>query len=61
MVKVADFGLAKLFNGKKMKQVRDRKLLMQTACGSRLYAAPEVLEKHKYGSSVDMWGLGIIL
>lgn len=34
---------------------------MKTACGSRLYAAPEILQKKKYSSSVDMWGVGISL
>jgi len=34
---------------------------MRTACGSRLYAAPEVIQHQMYDASVDMWGLGVVM
>jgi serine/threonine protein kinase len=34
---------------------------MRTACGSRLYAAPEVIQHKSYEASVDMWGLGVVM
>ncbi|CAH8444363.1 unnamed protein product [Schistosoma turkestanicum] len=52
-VKVADFGLANLFEC-------DQRLT--TFCGSPPYAAPELfLGIPYYGPSVDIWSLGVIL
>jgi calcium/calmodulin-dependent protein kinase I len=51
-IKIADFGLAKLVKGDS---------LMQTACGTPGYVAPEILESRPYGSEVDMWSLGVIM
>ena len=31
------------------------------SCGTPAYVAPEILRREKYGSSVDMWGLGVII
>ncbi|TYZ59269.1 hypothetical protein PybrP1_007626, partial [[Pythium] brassicae (nom. inval.)] len=34
--------------------------LMQTACGTPGYVAPEILEGRPYGAEVDLWSLGVI-
>ncbi|POM65038.1 CAMK/CAMK1 protein kinase, partial [Phytophthora palmivora] len=49
--KIADFRLAKLIKGDS---------LMQTACGTPGYVAPEILEGRPYGAEVDLWSLGVI-
>lgn len=52
-LKIADFGLAKIL---------DQKKVMQTACGTPGYVAPEVLMKNGgYTQEVDMWSVGVIL
>mmetsp|Transcript_10010 Transcript_10010/g.29563 ORF Transcript_10010/g.29563 Transcript_10010/m.29563 type:complete len:332 (-) Transcript_10010:498-1493(-) len=51
-IKLADFGLAKLVNGANV---------MQTACGTPGYVAPEILANKGYGLEVDMWSVGVIL
>jgi len=51
VIKIADFGLAKLL---------DANTLMHTACGTPGYVAPEILEGRGYGIEVDMWSLGVI-
>jgi len=50
-VKIADFGLSKIIDQEKM---------MQTACGTPGYVAPEVLNAEGYGHEVDMWSIGVI-
>jgi len=50
-VKIADFGLAKLLK---------EETLMQTACGTPGYVAPEILEVQDYDNKVDSWSLGVI-
>eukprot|EP01128_Nolandella_sp_AFSM9_P012850 TRINITY_DN9689_c0_g1_i1.p1 TRINITY_DN9689_c0_g1~~TRINITY_DN9689_c0_g1_i1.p1 ORF type:complete len:382 (+),score=129.78 TRINITY_DN9689_c0_g1_i1:58-1146(+) len=50
-VKIADFGLSKMFDGNEM---------LMTSCGTPGYVAPEVLMCESYDKSVDMWGIGII-
>jgi len=50
-VKIADFGLAKLLNAD---------TLMQTACGTPGYVAPEILNVQPYDEKVDSWSLGVI-
>jgi|ERR1712216_398424 len=50
-VKIADFGLAKLLNDE---------TIMQTACGTPGYVAPEILESTAYDEKVDAWSLGVI-
>ena len=52
VLKVADFGLAKLVKENEM---------MQTSCGTPGYVAPEVLLGKSYNSAVDMWSTGVIL
>ncbi|KAI0923775.1 hypothetical protein AcV5_009234 [Taiwanofungus camphoratus] len=52
-IKVADFGMA-AWQGKSN--------MLQTACGSPHYAAPEVIMGRAYnGSSSDIWSCGVIL
>lgn len=55
VVKVADFGLAKVFTGTNMK----------TKCGTWGYSAPEMISgsgiSFGYDSKVDSWSLGTIL
>jgi len=52
-IKIADFGLSH-----KHKEGE----LLQTACGSPCYAAPEMILGKKYrGSTVDVWSCGVVL
>ena len=52
-IKIVDFGLS---NTHKPDE------LLQTACGSPCYAAPEMIAGKKYvGSRVDLWSTGVIL
>ncbi|KAG9309519.1 Pkinase-domain-containing protein [Chiua virens] len=54
-IKVADFGMAAWQTGA-------REGLLQTACGSPHYAAPEVIMGHAYdGRASDIWSCGVIL
>jgi serine/threonine protein kinase len=51
--KLADFGLC---------HVTSSKHLLQTPCGSPLYAPPELLSGQGYdGKAADIWSLGIVL
>jgi len=50
-VKIADFGLSKIVG---------QKVMMQTACGTPGYVAPEVLQAQGYGPEVDLWSIGVI-
>ncbi|ELU18286.1 hypothetical protein CAPTEDRAFT_90577 [Capitella teleta] len=53
VAKVADFGLARHFDGDQM---------LETMCGSAAYAAPEVLTGRGYfGPPCDVWSLGVVL
>lgn len=52
-VKLADFGLSNHFQ---------KGSLLQTYCGSPLYAAPEIVKGLPYqGPEVDCWALGVLL
>jgi len=51
-IKLADFGLSKILGPDSM---------MQTACGTPIFVAPEVLNGEGYDKSVDCWGIGIIM
>ncbi|KAM9344226.1 NUAK family SNF1-like kinase 1 [Pholidichthys leucotaenia] len=52
-VKLADFGLSNNFQ---------KGSLLQTYCGSPLYAAPEIVKGLPYqGPEVDCWALGVLL
>jgi len=52
-VKLADFGLSKVLG---------TEVMMQTACGTPGYVAPEILQTSDtgYGKEVDMWSVGVI-
>lgn len=51
VVKIADFGLSKIM---------DAQAVLQTACGTPGYVAPEVLMGHGYHQEVDVWSIGVI-
>lgn len=51
-IKIADFGYAK-------RVLRPNSLV--TACGTRSYVAPEIVNGIPYDQAVDMWSLGVIL
>ena len=52
-IKIVDFGLSNRYKPYE---------LLQTACGSPCYAAPEMILGKKYhGPTVDVWSLGVIL
>ena len=52
-IKLIDFGLSNVYENNK---------LLSTACGSPIYAAPEMLSGKLYkGSTVDIWSAGILL
>ncbi|KAK7686239.1 hypothetical protein QCA50_010459 [Cerrena zonata] len=53
-IRVADFGMAAAWYGQEQ--------LLETACGSPHYAAPEVINQLAYdGSLSDIWSCGVIL
>jgi len=53
VLKVADFGLARVVKGTDM---------MKTACGTPGYVAPEILRNKGYNSgAVDVWSAGVIM
>jgi 5'-AMP-activated protein kinase, catalytic alpha subunit len=52
-IKIVDFGLSNTYRPNE---------LLQTACGSPCYAAPEMIAGKKYeGLKVDIWSSGVIL
>lgn len=52
-IKIIDFGLSNTYKEEE---------LLQTACGSPCYAAPEMISGYKYvGLRVDLWSCGVIL
>jgi len=51
-VKIADFGLSKIMEAQSV---------LQTACGTPGYVAPEVLIGEGYNQEVDVWSIGVIM
>eukprot|EP00300_Choanocystis_sp_HF-7_P003486 c12671_g1_i1.p1 GENE.c12671_g1_i1~~c12671_g1_i1.p1 ORF type:complete len:452 (+),score=74.67 c12671_g1_i1:417-1772(+) len=51
-LKIADFGFARFI---------EEGSLVNTACGTPLYMAPEVLNRQQYDGKVDLWAIGAIL
>jgi len=51
-VKIADFGLSKMMEAQSV---------LQTACGTPGYVAPEVLIGEGYNQEVDVWSIGVIM
>jgi len=62
VIKVADFGLAKVITGGGTGG-GGSDTSMTTTCGTPGYVAPEVLEQNAggYGPEVDCWSIGVIL
>ena len=54
-LKVADFGLARMF------QPNEDAKLLQTHVGTPYYKAPEVYHDLGYDEKADLWSLGVIL
>jgi len=50
-VMLSDFGLSKIIGVESM---------METACGTPYYVAPEVLSATGYDKEVDLWSVGVI-
>jgi serine/threonine protein kinase len=51
-IKIADFGLSKMILPTEM---------MDSACGTLSYVAPEVLTMQGYGMEADLWSVGVIM
>ncbi|KAK0717155.1 kinase-like domain-containing protein [Lasiosphaeria miniovina] len=49
-IKLSDFGLSK-----------ESQDYLNTLCGTRLYAAPEIFRHQSYDSAVDIWSLGVVI
>ncbi|KAG1674110.1 Serine/threonine-protein kinase ULK3 [Nymphon striatum] len=52
VLKIADFGFA---------QYMHQEEVAYSMRGSPLYMAPEILMKHEYGATVDLWSIGVVL
>jgi serine/threonine protein kinase len=50
-VKLVDFGLSGITN---------KEGVLHSGCGTRGYAAPELLQQKPYSSKVDIWSVGVI-
>jgi calcium-dependent protein kinase len=51
LLKMTDFGFASFYNPKKG---------LDEVLGSPLYMAPEIVNRQKYDSKVDIWSVGVI-
>jgi len=62
VVKVIDFGLSHQYERDAKTGTVDRSKMIEGFCGSKSYAAPEVLVGRGYdGFQADMWSLGVCL
>ena len=52
-IRLIDFGLGQMFSGNGQ--------CLHTACGSPIYASPEMLSGQMYGISSDVWSAGVVL
>jgi serine/threonine protein kinase len=52
IIKLADFGFARVLHAQTM---------AETLCGSPLYMAPEILRYELYDGKADLWSIGVIL
>jgi len=52
-LKIADFGFSKKLKNKSQSN--------KTICGTPLYMAPQVVQKHQYSYKADIWSIGVIL
>ncbi|XP_059564791.1 serine/threonine-protein kinase 33 isoform X5 [Myotis daubentonii] len=53
-IKVTDFGLAAKKHG-------GSEAMLQSACGTPTYMAPEVINDHDYSQQCDIWSIGVIM
>lgn len=51
-IKIADFGLSNTFSPS---------MMLKSQCGTPVYMAPEMLQRHSYTTSVDVWSAGIVM
>ena len=51
-IKLIDFGIACMLRPNE---------LVDDACGTLAYVAPEVAKKERYNEKVDMWSIGVIV
>ena len=58
-IKLADFGLAKIFEAK-VEPTSDVENFASTTCGTPAYMAPEILFQAKYDQACDYWSIGIV-
>jgi len=62
VLKLIDFGLSYVYPRLEDGQTVDRSKPLKDVCGSKSYAAPEVLAARGYdGFAADMWSLGVCL
>ena len=58
-IKLADFGLAKIFDTK-VEPTTDVDKFASTTCGTPAYMAPEILFQAKYDQACDYWSIGVV-
>ena len=55
-IKIIDFGMSK----RGMKRTMFGRRAVQTACGTPLYVAPELVEGARYDEKIDIWAIGVL-
>eukprot|EP00946_MAST-07B_sp_MAST-7B-sp1_P001870 g1870.t1 len=55
-VKIIDFGMSK----RGMKKTFFGRRAVQTACGTPLYVAPEIITGARYDEKIDVWAIGVL-